>query len=203
MSEHDLVAEVEALKARLAEAEDTLRALRSGEVDALVVGDRLYLLEGVEAASNRFRGEVMSQIDDAVIAIDNDWRVTYFNAAAERQYGTPASEALGLPLDRIYGYRWIDPADEARAFEALDTTGSWRGPNIHILPGGREIHVESTVTVTRDASGARTGLLAVVRDVTERVNERRAVEQTLRDADRRKDEFLATLAHELRNPLAP
>ena len=141
MSEHDLVAEVEALKARLAEAEDTLRALRSGEVDALVVGDRLYLLEGVEAASNRFRGEVMSQIDDAVIAIDNDWRVTYFNAAAERQYGTPASEALGLPLDRIYGYRWLDPADEARAFEALDTTGSWRGPNIHILPGGREIHV--------------------------------------------------------------
>ena len=39
--------------------------------------------------------------------------------------------------------------------------------------------------------------------VAEDVTERKRVEEALRDADRRKDEFLATLAHELRNPLAP
>ena len=49
------------------------------------------------------------------------------------------------------------------------------------------------------ASGQTVGFATVSRDITER----RRVEQMLRDADRRKDEFLATLAHELRNPLAP
>ncbi len=43
------------------------------------------------------------------------------------------------------------------------------------------------------------GLVAAVSDITDR----RRLEEQLRDADRRKDEFLAVLAHELRNPLAP
>ena len=51
----------------------------------------------------------------------------------------------------------------------------------------------------RAAAGEATGAIVVVQDITahKRANE------TLQEADRRKDEFLATLAHELRNPLAP
>src|SRR2546421_9651808 len=205
-----LQAEIEALRSRLAEAEDTLQAIRAGKVDALVVGDKLYLMEGLEAASNRFRGEVIAQIDDAVIAIDNEHRITYFNAAAERQYGVVASQALGHPLGAIYDYHWLQPDDAARAAEALQTTGSWRGRNVHVKKSGEEIQVESTVTVLRDAGGAQVGLLAVIRDVTDRIRaerehaaQRLAPQQALVDADRRKDEVLATLAHELRNPLAP
>jgi signal transduction histidine kinase len=63
------------------------------------------------------------------------------------------------------------------------------------------LRVESHFTVFRD--GAIRGLLAVIRDVTERRRQDEAVLEVLRQADRRKDEFLAILAHELRNPLAP
>ena len=204
------LAEIETLKSRLAEAEETLRAIRSGEVDALVVGDKLYILEGMEAASNRFRGEVMAQIDDAVITIDNEQRVTYFNAAAERQYDIAASHALGCPLSEIFDSNWPDPDDQARAATSLAGAGSWRGRNVHVKRDGRRIDVESTVTVMHDAHGKRTGLLSVVRDISERVDaeqqraaQRLAAEQALREAARRKDEFIAMLAHELRNPLAP
>ncbi|WP_374565974.1 ATP-binding protein [Ideonella sp.] len=194
-----LLAEIGNLRARLDEAEETLRAIRGGEVDALVVGDRLYVLEGVEAASSRFRSEVIAQIDDAVIAVDTEQRVTYMNEAAARQYGVPVSQALGRPLQALYDYRWLAPEDAPAAEAALARHGSWRGRTVHVKQSGESIHVESTVSVTRDNAGQPTGLLSVVRDVSERFK----AEAALADADRRKDEFLATLAHELRNPLAP
>ncbi len=205
-----LLARIESLESRLAEAHATLDAIGSGEVDALVVGDKLFVLEGVEAATNRFRGEVMEQLDDAVLAADTELRITYFNAAAERQYGVKASEALGRPLREIYTYRWLNAEDKDRCRDALDSVGTWRGSNLHVKKSGEEIHVESSVKVMRDASGAKSGFLAVIRDVSARVDaervysaQRAASELALREADRHKDEFLATLAHELRNPMAP
>lgn len=87
------------LRVRLDEAEATLRAIRRGEVDAFVVqsvgGPQLYTLQGQDAETNRFRGDMLAQVSDAVIAVDNDERVIYLNPAAERLYGFDASEALG------------------------------------------------------------------------------------------------------------
>jgi PAS domain S-box-containing protein len=60
-------------------------------------------------------------------------------------------------------------------------------------------HGEVAVTPLYDESGAATGLIGIVHDVTER----KKAETALREADARKTEFLATLSHELRNPLAP
>ena len=61
-----LLMENDELRARLEQAEETLRAIRSGEVDALVIesaaGPRVYTLQGVEAALNRFRGEILAQV---------------------------------------------------------------------------------------------------------------------------------------------
>jgi signal transduction histidine kinase/CheY-like chemotaxis protein len=64
---------------------------------------------------------------------------------------------------------------------------------------GRLIDVSLTISPMRDAKGRIIGASKVARDVTYR----KRVEEALRDADRRKDEFIALLAHELRNPLAP
>ena len=64
---------------------------------------------------------------------------------------------------------------------------------------GHETAIEDSGAPICDASGAITGVVLVFRDATEE----RAAKNALHLADRRKDEFLATLAHELRNPLAP
>jgi PAS domain S-box-containing protein len=180
-TEQALRAENAELRARLEEAEETLRAIRGGEVDALVVGEQVYMLESADAASNRFRGEVLAQVNDAVIAVDNDNRITYVNPAAERQYRVNASEVLGRVLDDVVHYRWLHPEDEAAARRALSETGVWRGGNIHRKRDGEEIHVESTVNVLRDGGGAAVGLLGVIRDITGR----RRAEEALRESEER------------------
>ena len=64
---------------------------------------------------------------------------------------------------------------------------------------GRVVYVQNDVEPLYDSRGTVYGCVSVCIDLTER----RLAEQVLREAGRRKDEFLATLSHELRNPLAP
>jgi PAS domain S-box-containing protein len=167
-TKHALKAKIVELQTRLEEVEEALTAIRDGEVDAIVVGEQVYLLEKAGTSSNRFRGEVLAQIDDAVIAMDNDLRVTYLNPAAERQYGVTAAESLGRLVSELFEYRWLSPEDETATFAALEATGSWRGENIHITRDGVRYHVESVASRLRDEKGTPIGLLAVIRDIGER-----------------------------------
>jgi PAS domain S-box-containing protein len=194
-----LLAQNAELRARLQEAEETLQAIRTGAVDGLVVetsaGAQVFLLQGLDAESNRFRGEVLAQVSDAVITITDGQRVTYLNAAAERQYGVSASEALGRHLSEIFQYRWLRPEDEAAAATALRETGCWRGENVHVKRSGEVIHVESSVSQLHAGDGIRPGLLAVVRDISERKKaeqQRAMLDAQLREAQ--KLEAIGTLA---------
>jgi signal transduction histidine kinase/ActR/RegA family two-component response regulator len=82
-----------------------------------------------------------------------------------------------------------------------------------IARDGAERAIDDSAAPIRDAAGRVTGAVLVFRDVTERreaertlhdgLAARKLAAEELQEADRRKDEFLATLAHELRNPLAP
>jgi len=183
--EEQLRAEVAELRTRLEEAEDTLHAIRSGEVDALMLetadGPQIFTLQGLDAESNRFRGEILAQVSDSVIAVDADQRVTYLNAAAERQYRVRASDALGRPLSEIYTRRWPCAEAEAATWSALREHGEWRGEIFHRTPDGREIAVDTSLTALRDASGAPAGCVGVFRDITEQER----TQEALRESEQR------------------
>jgi PAS domain S-box-containing protein len=116
----------------------------------------------------RFQAAVLERVNDAVIAVDSEERITYFNAAAERLYGVSAERALGVSLREIVGYRFSDPQAEKAAYEALAQSGFWRGENIHVRRDGTSLHVESAVSVLKSEEGQGFGMLAVIRDVTGR-----------------------------------
>ncbi len=172
MPDEQLRAENAELRARLDEAEETLRAIRSGEVEALVVetadGPQIFTLQGLDAASNRFRGEILAQVSDAVIAVDADERVRYLNAAAERQYRVSADDALGRLLSGIFTRQWPPAETEAAMWVALGEHGEWRGEINHLTHDGREIAVETRVTALRTATGAPAGYVGIFRDMSER-----------------------------------
>jgi signal transduction histidine kinase/CheY-like chemotaxis protein len=78
-------------------------------------------------------------------------------------------------------------------------SGQWQGEVKQRARDGRELTVATHWIVYTADDGSPTGVAEVHNDVTEL----RRAEAEIRDADRRKDLFIATLAHELRNPLAP
>jgi hypothetical protein len=127
-----------------------------------------------------FQANILSQVSDAVVAMDNDHRVTYWNQAAEQQYGIKASEIIGRQLEESYQYRWLNAEDEQAAYDALAATGSWQGENIHVKKSGEKIYVESSVSILKDNSGAAIGLLAVIRNITNR----KQAEEVLRQYER-------------------
>lgn len=120
------------------------------------------------AEHSRFQSSALDAVSDVVIAIDNDQRITYWNAAAARLYGYQSHEVMGKPLSEVNQYRWHQPEDEQAAYDALAANGIWHGENIHLKRSGEEICVESSVSLLKDEHGNLTGMLAVIRDVTAR-----------------------------------
>jgi PAS domain S-box-containing protein len=143
------------------------------------------------------RVSILQSTSAVVYVTDSEGRFGHVNRRFE--------EVFGITLDAVRGKTAFDifPRELAEAFEVN---------NRQVLAENRTIEFEETVAGSngprhyasikapiRDAAGVPQGIVAVSADITER----QRLEEALKDADRRKDEFLAILAHELRNPLAP
>jgi PAS domain S-box-containing protein len=115
-----------------------------------------------------FQSQLLAQLNDAVVAIDCDKRVIYWGGGAEVLYGIPAREALGKPAHDLYDVRWPTPAGSSDYERSLAERGSFRGELIQVLRSGREMHVETTAALLKDAQGRELGRLGVIRDITDR-----------------------------------
>jgi PAS domain S-box-containing protein len=188
-----LFTEMAELRERLVEAEEIFRAVRDGEVDALIVdgaeGQRVFTLQGVDGESNRFRGEILAQVGDAVFAVDLDQRITFLNAAAERLYGFNAAEALGRNLTELYDSPPGSP-DHDRDLTATLCEGSpLRKEYVLLTRDGRELQVESNETSLLDKAGRPAGMLSVTRDITDR----KQAETALRNSEKELRSFTGHL----------
>jgi PAS domain S-box-containing protein len=166
-----------ALRFRLDEAEETLRALGDGEVDAVVIGGQVYTLAGTDAAASRLRGDALAQMEDAVVATDTEQRVIYMNPAAERRYGRTVSETLGLSVSQLYAQRWLSEQDRLDCEQALAQGGYWRGQTWQVF-ADQNMLLECTFSCMIDLEAKRSGYLAVMRDMSARANAEAALAES-------------------------
>jgi PAS domain S-box-containing protein len=144
----------------------------------------------------------LNGIGDAVIVTNAEGRVTMMNPVAQRLTSW-TEEGVGHPLGevfRIINEQSRQPVENpvAKVLRQGQIVGL-ANRAVLIDKDGRERPIDDSAAPIKNEQGQTVGVVLVFRDVTER----RRAEEALKEADRRKDEFLATLAHELRNPLAP
>ena len=183
-------------------------------VKALTVGDaRVFSLLATDLSRRRraeeqlaFQAHLLANVSDAVAAMDEQYRITYWNAAAERMYGYTADEVIGRPAMDVVGLQLGEP-ERARARRQLVETGRLQNQGVHHRRDGTSILVESTTTALHAGDGRLIGYVSVGRDITERKQakdeirrlnaelEQRVVERTaeLERSKRRVDELLASI----------
>ena len=133
---------------------------------------------------------ILESIADGFAAFDADFRFTYINAETERMYGMGRDEVLGKHMLELF------PMLAGGRVE----TEYRRAMTERVRVRFEYFHAPWDSWLEIDVYPAKDGGIAVYfRDITDR----KLAMDALQEADRRKDEFLATLAHELRNPLAP
>ncbi len=141
---------------------------------------------------------VMDSSDDAIIGMGLDGLITCWNGGAARLLGHTADEIVGHSVEEIIPPDLREPESATLARVAVGEHVE-HYETVRVAKDGRAVAVSLRLSPIRDGAGRIIGIAKIARDVTER----NRVEEALRPADKRKDAFLATLAHELRNPLAP
>jgi len=126
----------------------------------------------------RYKATLLANMHDAIIASDEHYRLTAWNAAAESLYGWKAEEVLGrFGLDVIQTeYPGVEKSEMLRT---IAETGHWRGEVTQARKDGTRIPVEVASIVLHDESGRITGYVSVNRDITER----KRAEEVVRESE--------------------
>lgn len=182
--------EIENLRARLEEAEDVLRAIRQGEVDALVVfekqGEKVYTLK---SADRPYR-IMIEEMGQGALTLLPDGTILYCNRCFASMVKAPLESVLGASV-----YTFVAPT--SRKLLAFFLSQSEGQGEIQLLMERGSL-TPAYVSITALPHDEGPALCAVVTDL--RAQKSAAAAEA---ANQAKDKFLATLSHELRTPLTP
>lgn len=145
----------------------------------------------VAESEARHRG-VITNMDEAFTLFDADFNIIEVNEASCKFASIPRAQLLGTNHWQQFPGTYDSALGEMYRQVQVDGQPNFI-ENYYVFPDGRAFWFEVRAFKVGD------GVAVLYRDITERVN----MFQALKNADKRKDEFLAMLAHELRNPLAP
>jgi PAS domain S-box-containing protein len=177
--------------------ETAVAALKAGANDFLVKGQFARLGPAIErelreAESRRerrraedqlkYQARLLRHINDAVIATDDQLRITAWNRAAEKMYGWASEEVMGRNVSEILSDAPSD-GQRAEAGEFLKESIASRSERIYRRKDGRNIYVEANMIALTDAQGRMTGFVSVDRDITERKQAEQEIESLANLAD--------------------
>ncbi|HEX7912294.1 MAG TPA: PAS domain S-box protein [Paraburkholderia sp.] len=155
-------------------------------------------VEALRQSEERFRLLVDCVKDYAIFMLDPDGYVVSWNAGAARIKGYTREEIVGQHFSVFYTPEEAAAGKPARELAIARQIGRVEDEGWRVRKDGTTFWANVNITAVHDESNRLRGFAKVTRDLTER----REREELSRSGERMR-QFLATLAHELRNPLAP
>ena len=159
---------------------------------------RLIEMTEHNLVANEFMRSILSSLSAAVIAVDRNGVITHFNPAASVIFGIPVSEPMGKPYNQVMPVGDPLDANAARAFESGNTVD---GVEKRVtLDDGTRLHLSVSTEILRGNDRVPIGAVEVCHDITKI----KKLEQEIARLDTLAalGEMAATIAHEVRNPLA-
>jgi PAS domain S-box-containing protein len=154
--------------------------------------------ETLRQSEERFRLLIGGVKEYAIFMLDPDGNVVSWNEGAARIKGYAAREIIGKHFSTFYTSEDVEAGKPARELEVARQVGSVEDEGWRVKKDRSLFWANVVITAIYDEDRRLIGYAKVTRDLSEK---RKA--EALEAADRQKNEFLAMLAHELRNPLAP
>lgn len=157
------------------------------------------------ASEELFRLLVESVSDYAIFVLAPSGSIATWNAGAERLKGYTTEEAIGMHFSRFYSPAEVAAGKCELELEIAAREGRFEEVGWRVRKDGSTFWANVVIGAIRSANGDLVGYSKVTRDLTERkrAEDERAARIAAEHANRMKDEFLAMLGHELRNPMAP
>jgi PAS domain S-box-containing protein len=135
-----------------------------------------------------YHADLLEQMQDAVLATDDQFVLTAWNKGAEQMFGWTAHEAIGRPVYEVLPQDYSDE-QQGEELQQLTQKGRWRGERVWFAKNGRPVPAEGLTVAVRGEQEETIGYLCIMRDVAER----KAADAALREAAQRTEDILESI----------